>query len=39
MTRNLGSMGIAVRDLTFGGGGRAERAPHPQMWSLSKPRL
>ncbi len=28
-------MGIAVRDLTFGGRGRAEHAPYPQMWPLT----
>ncbi len=29
-------MGITVRDLTFGGMGRAPHAPYPQMWSLTK---
>ncbi len=28
-------MGIAVRDLTFGGRVRAEHAPYPQMWPLT----
>ena len=27
----FGSMGITVRGLTFGGRGRAEHAPYPQM--------
>ena len=31
-----GSMGIAVRALTFGGRERALHAPYPQMWPLSK---
>ena len=28
-------MGIPVRDLTFGGRGRAEHAPYPQMLTLA----
>ncbi len=28
-------MGIAVRDLTFGGRERAEHAAYPQMWPLT----
>ena len=32
----VGSKGIAVRALTFGGRERALFAPYPQMWPLSK---
>ena len=28
-------MGITVRELTFGGRGRVEHAPYPQMWYLT----